>query len=205
MITVGAADWETPETIQLYGSPGPTPEGRTQPDLVDADCGQAASASYFCGTSRSSSHVAGMVALVRQRFPDLIPQQVVEYLVNSTQGGCVPGADNIWGSGFVVLPSMRLETPRDRDAPVALHNATDDPNWANSENWLSDRPIRGCPERASYEYGTLWYPCPDSNRGTRFRKPLLYPPELQGHLGVMPAEPCPRVQPRAVPSVTIVA
>jgi hypothetical protein len=26
----------------------------------------------------------------------------------------------------------------------------------------------------------LWCPCPDSNRGTRFRKPLLYPPELQG-------------------------
>ena len=25
-----------------------------------------------------------------------------------------------------------------------------------------------------------WYPCPDSNRGLRFRKPLLYPPELQG-------------------------
>ena len=25
-----------------------------------------------------------------------------------------------------------------------------------------------------------WYPCPDSNRGPRFRKPLLYPPELQG-------------------------
>ncbi len=27
----------------------------------------------------------------------------------------------------------------------------------------------------------MWYPCPDSNRGKRFRKPLLYPPELQGH------------------------
>ena len=25
-----------------------------------------------------------------------------------------------------------------------------------------------------------WYPCRDSNPGTRFRKPLLYPPELQG-------------------------
>ena len=54
-------------------------------------------------------------------------------------------------------------------------------------------------------YSTTWYPCPDSNRGTRFRKPLLYPPELQGHLGAMPAEPCPGVQPGAVSSVTIVA
>ena len=30
-----------------------------------------------------------------------------------------------------------------------------------------------------------WYPCPDSNRGTRFRKPLLYPPELQGRIRVI--------------------
>ena len=29
--------------------------------------------------------------------------------------------------------------------------------------------------------GKIWYPCRDSNPGTRFRKPLLYPPELQGH------------------------
>src|SRR5262249_54542943 len=28
----------------------------------------------------------------------------------------------------------------------------------------------------------LGYPCPDSNRGARFRKPLLYPPELQGRV-----------------------
>ena len=25
-----------------------------------------------------------------------------------------------------------------------------------------------------------WCPCRDSNSGTRFRKPMLYPPELQG-------------------------
>ena len=31
-----------------------------------------------------------------------------------------------------------------------------------------------------WEVKGAWYPCPDSNRGTRFRKPLLYPPELQG-------------------------
>ena len=28
----------------------------------------------------------------------------------------------------------------------------------------------------------LGYPCPDSNRGARFRKPLLCPPELQGRV-----------------------
>ena len=30
---------------------------------------------------------------------------------------------------------------RDRDALVALYNATDGPNWRENQNWLSDRPI----------------------------------------------------------------
>ena len=34
----------------------------------------------------------------------------------------------------------------------------------------------------SSQHSASWYPCPDSNRGTRFRKPVLYPPELQGHM-----------------------
>lgn len=29
----------------------------------------------------------------------------------------------------------------DREALVALYNATDGPNWVNNENWLSDRPL----------------------------------------------------------------
>ena len=32
-------------------------------------------------------------------------------------------------------------TSSDRDALVALYNATDGANWKNSENWLSDAPI----------------------------------------------------------------
>ena len=30
---------------------------------------------------------------------------------------------------------------RDREALVALYNATDGPNWRNSKNWLSDAPV----------------------------------------------------------------
>ncbi len=30
----------------------------------------------------------------------------------------------------------------DRDVLVALYEATDGPNWTNSENWVSDRPLR---------------------------------------------------------------
>ena len=34
-----------------------------------------------------------------------------------------------------------LDESSDRDALVALYNATDGPNWTNSANWLSDRPV----------------------------------------------------------------
>ena len=40
--------------------------------------------------------------------------------------------------------------------------------------------IRSVPKRRCGRK-VVWCPCRDSNPGTRFRKPPLYPPELQGH------------------------
>ncbi len=68
-----------------------------------------------------------------------------ELLMDGT-GLCVPAdaefqawLDGIqgrkWGVVNCVSPSP------DRDALVALYNATDGPNWMNNTNWLSDRPI----------------------------------------------------------------
>ena len=37
--------------------------------------------------------------------------------------------------------SAETDAETDREALVALYNATDGPNWANNENWLSDAPI----------------------------------------------------------------
>ena len=34
-----------------------------------------------------------------------------------------------------------LDTTTDRDVLIALYNATDGPNWRNSRNWLSSRPL----------------------------------------------------------------
>ena len=86
MLAVGAAPWFDVNTIEYYSSRGPTPDGRVKPDIVGADCGETALASLnenrrgFCGTSQSAPHVAGMAALVRQRFPDYTPAQVAAYL-----------------------------------------------------------------------------------------------------------------------------
>ena len=112
MLTVGAAHWNRVSSIQSYSSRGPTPDGRTKPDIVAADCGESVTypelswrrGCWFSGTSQASPHVAGLAALVRQRFPEYTPVQVVSYLKDNAQQQTSPGPNSTWGHGFVVLP-----------------------------------------------------------------------------------------------------
>ena len=127
MLTVGAAHWERTETIEMYSSRGPAPDGRIKPDVVGAACGETALLGpdgAFCGTSQASPHVAGMAALVRQMFPDFTPQQVVEYLVENAQERGSPGLDNTWGAGFSTLPTPSTPTPTPTSTPVATPTPT---------------------------------------------------------------------------------
>ena len=105
MLAVGAAPWNNTDTIEGFSSRGPAPDGRSKPDLVGADCGPTRLSERFCGTSQSSPHVAGMAALVRQRFPDFTPQEVAQYLTDNTEERGAPGWDTTWGHGFAMLPS----------------------------------------------------------------------------------------------------
>ena len=150
MLAVGAAHYWDIHTIADYSSRGPTPDGRVKPDIVGADCGQAASYEplvldrtqcWFPGTSQASSHVAGMAALVRQRYPDYSPARVAEYLKDeAVLRRDVP--NNTWGHGFAYLPSSNREVSPDRDALVALYRATGGDNWTNRANWLNqEAPI----------------------------------------------------------------
>lgn len=124
MLAVGAAHWERTETIERYSSRGPAPDGRVKPDIVGAVCGETAHrgpGQAFCGTSQASPHVAGMAALVRQRFPEFTPQEVVEYLVENAQERGTPGSDNTWGTGFSRLPaSVATPTPTPTPAATAI-------------------------------------------------------------------------------------
>ena len=106
MLTVGAAHWSNVFSIRSYSSRGPTPDGRIKPDVVGADCGETAGGDGpFCGTSQASPHVAGMAAMVRQRFPVYSPAQVVSYLKeNAEERISSPDPNNTWGHGFIVLP-----------------------------------------------------------------------------------------------------
>ena len=141
MLAVGAAPWYDVNTIEPYSSRGPTPDGRVKPDIVGADCGETALTPLneyrrgFCGTSQAAPHVAGMAALVRQRFPSHTPAQVAAYLQNHAQQRETLDPNNTWGHGFAQLPSP------DREALIALYNATDGANWTDNTNWVTNAPV----------------------------------------------------------------
>ena len=110
MLAVGAAPWHNVSTIEDYSSRGPTPDGRIKPDIVGATCAESALAPLrggrtgFCGTSQAAPHVAGLVALARQRFPNYSPQEVVDYLKGHTEQKGLEHPNNTWGHGFAKLP-----------------------------------------------------------------------------------------------------
>ena len=127
MLTVGATHWDNTDTIEEYSSRGPTPDGRIKPDLVGVACGETALLSTFCGTSQSAPHIAGLAALVRQRYPDLSPQDVRQYLVSHAEDRGSAGPDNNWGAGFAVLPAPPSPTPTQTPTPTATPVATPTP------------------------------------------------------------------------------
>ena len=116
MLAVGATHyWDTYE-VTSYSSQGPTPDGRVKPDVVGVDCAEAASYEviesarfdfnpcWFPGTSQASPHVAGLAALVKQRFPHFTPDQTADYLKHYAEQRDTPDPNNTWGHGFAVLP-----------------------------------------------------------------------------------------------------
>ena len=120
MLAVGATPWYYPHTIEHYSSRGPTPDERAKPDIVGADCGASATypekvesrpGCWFSGTSQAAPHVAGLAALVRQRFPDYTPEQIADYLKENAQQREEADFNNTWGHGFAQLPQLEVAPP----------------------------------------------------------------------------------------------
>ena len=114
LLAVAAANhWDT-NTIAWYSSRGPTPDGRTKPDITGAACAEVAGLSavdrsdgqrcWLSGTGASSPHIAGLAALVKDAYPDYTPAQIADYLkTNAQPRGAKPNND--WGHGFAMLPA----------------------------------------------------------------------------------------------------
>jgi hypothetical protein len=112
LLAVGAAAWNTPNTIENFSSLGPTTDGRPKPDIVGADRGDSATygPNGFPGTSQASPHVAGLAALAAEAFPGYGPAQIASYLKSTAMPrGQVP--NNTWGYGFAYLPALPQGPP----------------------------------------------------------------------------------------------
>jgi hypothetical protein len=105
LLAVGAAYWNTPTTIEPYSSQGPTRDGRIKPDVVASDGGASASWGAFYGTSQSAPLVAGLAALVKQRWGVYSPREIAGYIVeHATPVNDAP--NDTWGYGQATAPAV---------------------------------------------------------------------------------------------------
>ena len=132
--------------IEDYSSRGPALDGRTKPEIVGVtrEYSSVDIRGFFDGTSAAAPHVAGLAALVIQRFPDYTPAQVVQYLKThavkqppepgdprfSPTPHTTPTVNNSWGWGFAKLPTLTSTpsaTPTPTPTPTSTAAATPTP------------------------------------------------------------------------------
>ena len=124
MIAAGAARYSSTSTIESFSSQGPTTDDRTKPDIVGADGGTSSTYGTWYGTSQASPHVAGLAALVKERFPSYSPSQIATYLKsNALARGTKP--NNKWGHGFAKLPTLSTPVPLSTDATLSALTLSD--------------------------------------------------------------------------------
>ena len=109
MLAVGATHLQNTSEIASYSSQGPTVDGRLKPEITGLSNADSAIWGNWMGTSQSSPHVAGLAALILERYPGYTPQQVASYLKNTAlpKGSTVP--NNVWGYGLAFLPNLTIE------------------------------------------------------------------------------------------------
>ena len=127
-LAVGASPWFNTNAYFASSSRGPLPDGTIKPDIMGVS--GIATASYgetVYGTSFASPHIAGLAALVKQRYPSRSPSSIASYLkTNALSRGTKP--NNSYGHGFAHLPAppaaTPTPTPTHTPSPTATPTAT---------------------------------------------------------------------------------
>ena len=127
-LAVGASPWFNTNAYFVSSSRGPLPDGTIKPDIMGIS--GIATASYgetVYGTSFAAPHIAGLAALVKQRYPSRSPSSIASYLkTNALSRGTKP--NNSYGHGFAHLPAppaaTPTPTPTHTPSPTATPTAT---------------------------------------------------------------------------------
>jgi len=107
-VAVGAVDWsdDSRELYHTYSSQGPTHDNRIKPDLSAPSRVSCSSTTYgnlgFSGTSAATPHVAGAIALLKEKIPYNM-EQIYKLLEGRVKDLGTTGKDNIYGAGSLKL------------------------------------------------------------------------------------------------------
>ena len=111
-LTVGAAAHDATSTIATLSGRGPLPDGTIKPDIVGVHgVSSRAYGRAAYGTSFSAPHVAGLAAVIKERFPDYTPSEIATYLKDNALARGTPTPNNTWGHGFAHLPAKPPSQP----------------------------------------------------------------------------------------------
>lgn len=115
-LTVGAVDFMKYATgpVETFSSLGPNNRAYTggtavmKPDICGPDyvTGVSYGTENFSGTSAAAPHVAGLAALLKNRYPAYTSSQIRACLVSCARDLGAVGVDNVSGAGSALLPTL---------------------------------------------------------------------------------------------------
>ena len=108
VITVGAVTAIEPLSVELFSSRGPTADGRAKPEIASPTgiVGALEGGGVFVGTSAAAPHVAGLLALLMEAFPDAGSDEIRAHLASRAVDLPPDGADGASGDGLANLGSL---------------------------------------------------------------------------------------------------
>jgi hypothetical protein len=170
VISVGAANQWTSETIELYSSNGPTNDGRLKPDVTGIDgvaitgagnFGNSPPGTFpqtFYGTSAAAPHGAGVAALLLQAAPCLragatgaLPEvnartNLRNLVLNYAVDLGAAGPDNVFGYGRIDALAAAYHTiPTANAGPNQTANGTSTNGASITLNGAGSSDPIGCP------------------------------------------------------------